>query len=220
MKYMLKSLKECRVNHKWICDLYRKGFGIAEIVRQTGYNRNTVKSHVIAEGIYIPGSKSERKREEENKLKNPPPDISDYKNIEIICQEEKEKIFEEELGIGGEELELAREEEQEVVEADSITRYKDENTLGLLASNDQHQITEIDKVINHCLKLLKDKDRLKRAKTSVINTVFATMVEKKKMLQGLNPKGDNVNQVIVNFFANRDFANEVKKMKALKDKSM
>jgi len=90
----------------------------------------------------------------------------------------------------------------------------------IAASNDKRQIIEIDKVIHKCLKLLKDSDRLKRSKTSVINTIFSTMVEKKKLIQGLDPKNKNVDQVIVNFFMNRDFMKEIQKMKALKEKSM
>ena len=46
------------------------------------------------------------------------------------------------------------------------------------------------------------------------------MVEKKKLIQGLDPKNKNVDQVIVNFFMNRDFMKEIQKMKALKEKSM
>lgn len=247
MKYMLKSLKECRVNHKWICSLFRQGYGIAEITRMTGYSKNTVKSHVIAEGIYIPGHKGERKREEERlrrieeenqrenteiNLKNrenrnsvPPALMTEYKKEFEKCQANMEKNIGDIVVIEGDrQTETEREEEdieQEVIEAaNSINIHKGDSASDLAISNDQKQIAEIDKVINHCLKLLKDKDRLKRSKTSIINQVFSTMVEKKKLLQGLDPKNKDRNQFILNFISSREFVSELKKMKALKDKSM
>jgi hypothetical protein len=160
----------------------------------------------------------------------PPALMTDYKNKKMICQEIREKSIEDivvvredrqkEARTETEEEEETEQEEQEVIEADTINLYNGEQARDLALSNDQKQIGEIDKIINAILKLLKDKDRLKRSKTSVLNNMLSTMIEKKKLLQGLDPKNKGADQVIVNFFMNRNFMEEIKKMKALKDKSM
>lgn len=253
MTYFVKDLRKCVVNHKRIVALYQEGNAIIEISRITGYTRNTIKAHLRRAGVYE--NPLDRKgniysrdfnsdlesESSKNNLKEghsvPPALMTDYKNKKMICQEIREKMSEDVLGIGGEGLDAAREEElnlgrmaeeeeeteqeeQEVIEADTINLYNGEQARDLALSNDQKQIGEIDKIINAILKLLKDKDRLKRSKTSVLNNMLSTMIEKKKLLQGLDPKNKGADQVIVNFFMNRNFMEEIKKMKALKDKSM
>lgn len=251
MAYGVKDLRKCVVNHNRIIKLYQEGNAIIEISRLTGYTRNTIKAHLKKAGVYENPwdrkgniySREFNKHLGDNRFKNnleeghsvPPALMTDYKNKETICQDIREKMYEDVLGIGGERLEAAREEElnlgreteeeeeaeQEVIEAaNSINIHKGDSASDLAISNDQKQIAEIDKVINHCLKLLKDKDRLKRSKTSIINQVFSTMVEKKKLLQGLDPKNKDRNQFILNFISSREFVSELKKMKALKGDSM
>lgn len=246
MTYFVKDLRKCVVNHKRIVALYQEGNAIIEISRLTGYTRNTIKAHLRRAGVYE--NPLDRKgniysrdfnsdlesESSKNNLKEghsvPPALMTDYKNKKMICQEIREKSIEDivvvredrqkEARTETEEEEETEQEEQEVIEADTINLYNGEQARDLALSNDQKQIGEIDKIINAILKLLKDKDRLKRSKTSVLNNMLSTMIEKKKLLQGLDPKNKGADQVIVNFFMNRNFMEEIKKMKALKDKSM
>jgi hypothetical protein len=247
MTYYVKDLRKCVVNHKRIVALYQEGNAIIEISRITGYTRNTIKAHLRRAGVYVNpldrkgniysrdfNSDLEGENESENGKNNlkeghyfPPSDIEDCRNDFEKCQENREKnigdvvVLRENRQIEtGRETEI-EEEEQEVIEAaDTINLYNKERARDLALSNDQKQIGEIDKIINAILKLLKDKDRLKRSKTSVLNNMLSTMIEKKKLLQGLDPKNKGVDQVIVNFFMNRNFMEEIKKMKALKEKSV
>ncbi len=243
MAYGVKDLRKCVVNHNRIIKLYQEGNAIIEISRLTGYTRNTIKAHLKKAGVYenpwdrkgnIYSREFNKHLGEENteiNLENrenrdclPPALMTEYKKEFEKCQANREKnigdivVVEEDRQTETEEEEEA---EQEVIEAaNSINIHKGDSASDLAISNDQKQIAEIDKVINHCLKLLKDKDRLKRSKTSIINQVFSTMVEKKKLLQGLDPKNKDRNQFILNFISSREFVSELKKMKALKGDSM
>lgn len=241
MAYGVKDLRKCVVNHNRIIKLYQEGNAIIEISRLTGYTRNTIKAHLRKAGVYenpwdrkgnIYSREFNKHLGEENTEINlkeghsaPPSVIEDFRSDFEKCQANMEKNIGDIVVIEGDrQTETEREEEdieQEVIEAaNSINIHKGDSASDLAISNDQKQIAEIDKVINHCLKLLKDKDRLKRSKTSIINQVFSTMVEKKKLLQGLDPKNKDRNQFILNFISSREFVSELKKMKALKGDSV
>jgi len=219
MTYGIKDLRKCVVNHSRICKLYSEGTTIGEIMRLTGYGRNTIKNHLRKAGIYKTPEQIKQEQYNNNyKGKAPSADNSDFTEGGNICQEVGQKKFE-----NGEETEEIGEFGRngiEILEADTFKSGKGATAPDFDISIDKAQIKDIDKVINHVLKLLKDKDRLKKAKTSVLGTIFSIMVEKKKILQGLDPKSNERNQFIINFFANREFLTEIKKMKQLKEKQL